>query len=249
MQINLVYDSSTSGAPAAFFTAMNYVASLYDSLFTNNVTITINVGWGEADGNTLGSGALGESYKYYQGFTYAQIRNALINNEQNSTQSQAYSTLPTTDPTGGSTVEIANATAYALGLTSTIDQGWVGFDSSASWDFNVNSTPSSGQYDFIAVAEHEISEVLGRDSFLNNTVSEMDLFRYSANGVRDLTPSPPSGYSQAYFSINGGATDLDNWNPTPGNGDLGDWAGSAGDDSYLDYSGSGHQNYLTTTDL
>ena len=62
----------------------------------------------------------------------------------------------------------------------------------------------------------------------------MDLFRYSAPGKRDLTASA----STAYFSINSGTTDLDNWNTNP-SGDIGDWAASAGTDAYLAFSPSG----------
>jgi hypothetical protein len=61
MIINISYDSSVASAPAAFKAAINYVVNYFDTLFTNPVTININVGWGEVNGQTLGSGALGES--------------------------------------------------------------------------------------------------------------------------------------------------------------------------------------------
>ena len=46
----------------------------------------------------------------------------------------------------------------------------------------------------------------------------MDLFD-SAPRVRDLTATPPRPDNVAYFSINNGSTNLDNWNTNP-NGDL-----------------------------
>ena len=55
----------------------------------------------------------------------------------------------------------------------------------------------------------------------------------------------------SYFSINNGATNLDNWNNfrTGNNGDLGDWAPSAGNDAYDDNSFPGVINAVTSVDL
>src|ERR1035437_9170321 len=63
--------------------------------------------------------------------------------------------------------------------------------------------------------------------------SPLDLFHYSAPGVRDF-----SGTTPGYFSINGGQTNLNKFNTNPG-GDFGDWASSAGDDSPLAYASPG----------
>ena len=61
MQINVSFDQSASSLPTGFVAAINYVVNYFDSLFTNNVTISIDVGYGEIAGQTLGSNALGES--------------------------------------------------------------------------------------------------------------------------------------------------------------------------------------------
>jgi len=58
MQINFVYDPSTKSAPAGFFTAMNYAASVLDALITNPITVNIEVGWNEIAGSALPSGDL-----------------------------------------------------------------------------------------------------------------------------------------------------------------------------------------------
>ena len=50
-------------------------------------------------------------------------------------------------------------------------------------------------------------------------MTPLDLFRYSAPGVRALTPG-----NNQYFSINGGVTNINTFNG-PGSGDLGDWSG------------------------
>ena len=72
MQINLIYDSSTSSAPAGFFSAMAAAAQYLDNLITNNITVNIQVGWGEAGGQSLG-GALGDGGSY--GSHYCLTRN------------------------------------------------------------------------------------------------------------------------------------------------------------------------------
>jgi hypothetical protein len=80
------------------------------------------------------------------------------------------------------------------------------------------------KYDLQQVAMHEIVEVLGAggagDSLLSNQVGPMDLFRYSAKGVRSYTTDPNE---KAYFSINGGSTSRGYFNQDPG-GDYGDWS-------------------------
>jgi hypothetical protein len=77
----------------------------------------------------------------------------------------------------------------------------------------------------------------------SNTYSALDLFRYSGNGVRQLTAG-----QTAYFSIDGGKTNLDNFNTNSG-GDWGDWAASAGEDSYDAFALPGVANLVTASDL
>ena len=106
-------------------------------------------------------------------------------------QKTAVGTLPTTAPTGSTSYSIATAEAKALGLTgasSSLD-GYVGFGSAYSYTFDSNNRAVSGQYDFIGVAAHEITEVMGRGSYLGEGLgyTALDLFRYSSPGIRQLT--------------------------------------------------------------
>jgi hypothetical protein len=240
MIINISYDSSVASAPTAFKAAINYVVNYFDTLFINPVTININVGWGEVNGQPL-SGALGQSFANLAPTTYTQITNALVGNS-------AAASLPTNDPTNGGPFWIPTADAKALGLPSAnsagID-GSVGFDSAPGiFTFDPNNRAVPGQYDFIGVAFHEISEVMGRIVGLGSFgYSTMDLFRYSAPGTPQLQGGQP-----AYFSIDGGKTNLDNFNTSSG-GDYGDWANSAGNDAFRAFSSSGVLNAVTSADV
>ena len=104
--------------------------------------------------------------------------------------------------------------------------GNVTFSSNFSFDFNPSNGITAGQMDFIGVAIHEIGHALGFvsgvDFFdyysfpngpgrgalgydLNDTsvFSALDMFRYSAPGLIDLTVG-----GTKYFSVDGGATAL-----------------------------------------
>src|SRR5207249_4355302 len=79
----------------------------------------------------------------------------------------AVGSLPVTDPTGGRRELMATAEAKALGLRSSGGtDGFVGFDATARWTFDPNNRAMSGAFDFLGVAEHEFSEVLGRSADL-----------------------------------------------------------------------------------
>ena len=251
MQLNINFDQALNSLPTGFVTAVNYVVSYFDSLFTNNVTITIDVGYGEIGGSALPSNVLGESQATaLPSENYSSVKNALL-----AENAPGASTLPSTSPLAG-TLVMPQAEAKALGLSpnnGSLD-GHVGFSNSVAWDFIPNTTPSAGAYYFIGTFEHEITEVMGRISLLDYQPSAydlMDLYRYTSPGVRDLTTGGAG--STAYFSINNGATNLGTWNNNPSNGDLGDWypTGPApgGNDAANDYSSSGVLNTFSATDI
>jgi VCBS repeat-containing protein len=252
MQINVSFDQSQSSLPTGFVSAVNYVVSTFDTLFTANVTINIDVGYGEIAGQALGTNALGESYApQYVLENYASVRSALITQG-----APGAATLPINSPLSGS-LYMPQAEAQALGLTAAVSTSYVGFSSSLPMSYAINATPAANQFYFVGIVEHEITEVMGRVSLLDGQshsspyYSTMDLFRYSAAGVRDLATGGQG--SVAYFSTNGGATDLGVWNNNPNNGDLGDWypqgPASGGYDSFNDYSYPGVINALSGNDI
>jgi hypothetical protein len=250
MIINVIYDASVNNAPAGFKTAVAAAVQFYETTFTNPVTINLAVGYGEVNGKvsdlqTIG-GDLGRSqFPFGPTVSYTQLLNALA-----AEGAPGLSSLPASSPTT-MTLDMSRAEEKALGLfidnTSTID-GSVGFSTTAPFDYDPNDRGVAGQYDFVGVVEHEISEVMGRLSNLNQShlYAPVDLYRYSAAGVHQFGTGAPS-----YFSLDGGTTNLNFWNnfETGNTGDLADWAPSASPDSYLDNSGKGHENPVTATDI
>jgi len=97
--------------------------------------------------------------------------------------------------------------------------------------------PSPPPYlvDFYSVVEHETDEVLGTVSCIGTIggapydqcnpgttdASAADLFRYSAAGVRSFLDTADG--TSAYFSIDGGVTDIADYNNSPNGEDYGDW--------------------------
>ena len=248
MIINVSYDSSVDGAPAAFKAVINSVVAFFDSTFRDPVTVTIDVGYGEINTQAMNAGSLGQSLTLLNRYSYSQIKSALAADAKSADDSSAVASLPASDPTGGH-YWVAQAEAKALGLASGAGlDGYVGFSSSASFDYD-NSNGVTG-YDFYGVVAHELSEVMGRAMLVGRTIGTttngyypMDLLHFSAPGVHSF-----AGNQAGYFSLDNGATNLDSFNTSSG-GDPGDWASSAGSDAFRAFSSSGVVNAITPTDL
>ena len=184
----------------------------------------------------------------YVNESYSAVRSAL-----QAQGAPGAAALPSTSPLPSSTLTMSIAEAQALGLAASGgSDGTVCFTSLYPFSYSQTATPPSNEYYFIGVLEHEITEVMGRVSLLNQgSYSPIDLYRYSASGVRDLTTGG-SG-STAYFSIDNGATNLGTWNNQPSNGDLADWypqgPASGGNDAFNDYSNSGVINAMSSADI
>ncbi len=217
LTFNVSYGSSVTNASNAtsIEQAFNDAITFYQNTFTNNITVNLSVGWGYVGSTQISSGALGASSFSEITTKFAQLQSVLPS-----------ASLPASDPTNHGSIYLSSANAKALGLVPgaypALD-GSVGFDSTATWTFDPNQRAQQGAYDFIGVAEHEISEVLGRYSALPGHESVLDLYRYTAKGTLDT-----SGTS-AYFSTDRGATSLVSFNGNASAGDLGDWTGQPND--------------------
>jgi hypothetical protein len=109
-----------------------------------------------------------------------------------------------------------------------------------SFFYPPNTPTDIRQIDFYMAVEHETDEILGTVSCIggnnvdgcnpgNTDASPADLFRYSGTNTRSFLPTSNScdinGLPElfAYFSIDGGATDIADYNNCQAGGDYGDW--------------------------
>jgi Hint domain len=249
VDINLSYDASVGSAPAGFESALNLAVTYLDALIVNPITVTIDVGYGEWDGESLAPGTSegGPNGTY---MSYSEVVSELTAHATSAVDLSSVASLPASNPAGSGVFLVSYAQEKAWGLLpadSTEVDGYVGFGAGSSipWDYSTNGTTASGEVDFVGVAEHELTHALGRmaglQQFGTNDYAVLDLFRYSAPGTLELTAGEP-----AYFSANGGQTDLDNFSTVA---DVGDWAPSAGNDAFDAIVDAGTQNTMSAADI
>ena len=90
---------------------------------------------------------------------------------------------------------------------------------SSAAPYQFNRPVSASSFDAQRAIEHEVDEAIGLGSRLGgngNDVRPQDLFSWSSPGHRNISTS-----GTRYFSINGGVTNIVNFNQNP-DGDLGD---------------------------
>jgi hypothetical protein len=244
LQFNLSWGASAGNAPAGFKNAVIAAAAGLATEFSNKVVLNIQVGYGEVGGQPISPGAAAESGTYSAGVSYTALTNAIKSYAGNSTvQAAAAAHLASSNPTGG-TFAVSRAEAKALGLagTSSALDGYVGLSSAINFQFNQKAV--SGKYDAIGALQHEFSEVMGRTASVGaaqgaGVYTALDLYRYtSTNNANPQAGSPVRATTQqsgnvAYFSIDGGATNLGGFNASDGSaGDFGDWNASMGADPF-----------------
>jgi hypothetical protein len=240
--INPFFDSSITSDPnaATIEAGINQaISSFHSSIET---PITVNIDFQEM------SGGLGASSTPLTEISYTQYRSDLANNQILSANDMtALASLPvqTNNPVNGNAnvlLTVANLAALTPGST-----GPSGTASTIGLNTSIMNLSRTGPqnpnfFDLQAVASHEIDEALGIGgagsmidsnfgtgnplNFPTGPVGSMDLFRYSGNGVRSYTDSTSA---TAYFSINGGATNLTNFNQSglTNGSDFGDWLGGS----------------------
>ncbi len=214
-----VWDSSITNDPNAAIieSSINMAIQFYEARFADPITVTI-----QYEEMTNG---LGESYWSYYNIPYSQFIGALETNATTANDFYALSFLPNepTNPvTGDANINVHEASLWALGLagyyglTPDID-GTVYLNTSIMNLSRTNIDPS--KYDLIAVAEHEMDEVLAFSSDLPNSDDPFpqDLFRYASDGTRSFTTTG----DDAYFSLDG--TNLLVQFNQDASGDYGDW--------------------------
>ncbi len=254
MNIVIEYDSSANNAPAGFKEAVQAAVQFYDYLITDNITVPIVFSYGEIDGQSISRDAVAESSTNGNVETYASVVSLLTSQATTTTAKAAIASLPATDPTNGGSFWVSDAQAQVFGLGSEPgytdpEDGFVGVSSALNFTWSPTARAVPGDYDAIGAIEHEISEVIGRYDYLGGgpsfngveLYSPLDLFRYSAPGVRTVA------FSSGYFSVTGQTLELPFNDPNNG-GDGGDWDASVVGDSYGDAS-QGIEGLISPTDL
>ena len=207
-------------------------AQYYASQFSNKETVSINVGYGEINGDQVSALSESESVAYLT--DYATITNALAAKD-------GFTFAATNEPMN-SLFAITSAEAKTLGIVppATSLDGYIGFNtlSGTGLSWNLAHTPTGqntgtglSQLDLQSAALHEISEVLGRIGTEgtisvtdpnNNPIpiyTPLDLFNFAGTGTLALSPSG------GYFSTDNGHTNLGWFNNNAAyGGDIADWA-------------------------
>jgi hypothetical protein len=236
------FDSTiTSDSNAATIMAtINAAIAIYQATFSNPISVAIKFQEG---------GGLGSSSTWIGSVSYSSYLTALGSHATSANDATALAHLPVgpNNPVNAnSSVELTTANLRALGFTGNPGDSWDGTITLNTSIMNLTRPPGDGsKYDLQAVVMHEIDEVLGIGSRLNNVaqggaapstpVFGMDLYRY-------VTGSTTRSYNttlstNASFSIDGGATDLVGFNQNAG-GDFSDWLSVPGSPKTQDAFGT-----------
>ncbi len=251
------------GTPSEQATAANVMNGFYAAgdLWANRLAdaITVNI---LVDYKPLEPNVLGSTDSEATDFAYGQVKSGLASDATtpddqiavahlqsgtyldfitNDTSVMPPATSPIIRDNDGSannwTMDVNRANAKALGLIQPrhpASDGEVVFSSEFTWDFDASDGISSGAFDFVGVAAHELGHVLGFVSGVDvvdlaaapdgpraplaldnyRVFGPRDLFRYSAMSLAE-PDQPAIGAvldlavgTDAYFSLDAGATAL-----------------------------------------
>ena len=183
LSFNFIPAAGTTQAAIDGFAA---AGTRWSSLYTDNVTVNINI-----DFSTLGSGILGQAGSTQALYSYTNVKNAMTLDRTSADDFTAVANLQagsglrllmnrTSDNPNGagsaglfidangsnnnSNIRMTNANAKALGLlagnNAAIDAN-ISFSNAFTWDFDPSNGITAGAFDFVGIATHEIGHALG----------------------------------------------------------------------------------------
>lgn len=259
LTINLTYDPDatflaaglTAGDITNMKAAMTFAATQFTSRYKDPVNVNFNVT------AVAGVGTLGQSSTNLIGFTdYATFKAAMLadaKSTDDATANGALGSITVADPVGGGSSLIyprAEAKALSLIPDDLANDGTFTFGGGFTYTYDSANRAVVGKIDFIGVAMHELSEMMGRIGSMGASFSgaprymPFDYFHYTGAATRGLN----NGAGRS-FSINNGTTLLKAFNNALAlGGDLQDWASGA-NDTFNAFSSSGVLNALTPVDI
>jgi hypothetical protein len=230
--IHATFDSSITGNPnaAAIEAMINRAISIYESLFSDPITIQIRFRYATTapDGTPL-AGRISQSNFVVYTIPWNTAVDALRADATTSNDNLAIASLPGSAlsanilPSSANGRAVGENTPPAMFANGTVGNGGpydgiITLNSAAPYQFT--RPPSASNFDAQRATEHEIDEVMGLGSRLGHTGTDLrpqDVFSWSSAGVRNISSS-----GTRYFSINGGVTHIVNFNQNSP-GDFGDW--------------------------
>ncbi|HEY2143680.1 MAG TPA: fibronectin type III domain-containing protein [Candidatus Udaeobacter sp.] len=233
--IHATFDSSITGNPnaAAIEAMINRAISIYESLFSDPITIQIRFRYATTapDGSSLPQGTVSRSDFVIYGIPWSPFINALRADAKTNNDNVANANLPgsalsaTIKPSGANGRAVGLDTPPAMFADSHVGNGgpYDGIVTLNSADpFQFTRPTSANNFDAQRSTEHEMDEVMGIVSDADTSkLHPQDLFSWSSAGHRNITSS-----GTRYFSINGGVTNIVNFNQDS-HGDFGDWLSEA----------------------
>jgi len=254
LQFNLV---AASGMSQQAIDGFHAAADLWSSILRDDIMVNIDINF-----TALGTGILGSTGSTSQGITLTNVRSALTSDAKSLSDATAVANLPsgstfsiyTSNPNTGAaeldnnstanntTLDVNTANAKAMGVRSASDaasDGSITFSNLFTWDFDRSNGITSGAYDFVGVAAHEIGHLLGFvsgadvvDYYSGNgsggpqsldpyrVSTTLDLFRFSAaSETAGANIDMRADTATKYFSIDGGGTQITTYSTGVDNGD------------------------------
>jgi hypothetical protein len=236
--INATFDPSITGDPnaVAIIGAIDSAIGVLEADVSTPITASIYFRAQTTGLGTSLTGVYNESYFNY----YNQLKAIDTASGASAAQTTAFASLgpaplssSSGNPVNGSTqVQLTAPNLRALGVSAApaVVVGSNTYDTVISLNTTITSPPNlpGGNYGLQSVAGHELDEAFGvggPGSTLGGSptgpVGVMDLYRYSAPGVRSYTTFQTNS-PFAYFSTDGGATVLTYFSQNSG-ADYADW--------------------------
>ncbi len=220
LKLNLSYDASWSGAPTLYQTDIVTAANMLMAAFPNtNITLTIQVGYGELEGSAVGASSSGASDIFDASVSFTAIKTAMAAiTSPPAALASAVAALPSGTTLGGQTLHnVPWATCKTLGLYG-FTSGPTGPNDTSQFDGAIGVGSGWGSTKTVGMFLHELSHAMGRIAGR----APFCFTRFVSAGVWDAS----SSRAGTYFSLDGGTTNLANYD---GSSDFGDFANSVGD--------------------